>query len=108
MPNITSVGASNAAGVLSYCVKNKLVSQTSASSVLAKLTGQTGVTTSPAFALGQTGVLQTGATPVPTATPTTTTPTTTAVPTTFSIASLKGQLRNKACDAVLKHGTSLL
>ena len=58
MPDIASVGAGNAAGVLSYCVKNKLVNATGASSILGKLTGKPGVKESSGFKLGQTGTIQ--------------------------------------------------
>lgn len=97
LPGLGSVGVNNAAGVISYCLKNKYLSQGSAAGILGKLTGQPGVTSSPAFRLGQTGTIQTG-----------TANTASATPGTFSIDSLKGQLRTKMCDAVLRHGASLL
>ncbi|MCI4589760.1 DUF2501 domain-containing protein [Sphingobium sp. BYY-5] len=89
LPNIASVGAGNAAGVLSYCVKNKLVNATSASSVLGKLTGKPGVKESSGFKLGQNGTLQSDEN-------------------SFSLGSLKAKAKTKACDLVLNHATSLL
>ncbi|WP_420143490.1 DUF2501 domain-containing protein [Sphingobium sp.] len=89
MPNIASVGAGNAAGVLSYCVKNKLVNATSASSILSKLTGKPGVTESNGFKLGQTGTIQGDGGALP-------------------IAGLKEKVKTKACDLVLRHAGSLI
>lgn len=89
LPNIASVGAGNAAGVLSYCVKNKLVNATSASSVLGKLTGKPGVTESSGFKLGQSGTIQTDQNAL-------------------SIGGLKAKAKSKLCDLVLSHATSLL
>ena len=89
LPNVASTGAGNAAGVLSYCVKNKLVNATSANSILGKLTGQPGVRESNGFQLGQTGTLKNDQGVLP-------------------IASLKGKVKTKLCDMVLRHATSLL
>ena len=38
LPNVASVGAGNAAGVIGYCLKNKFLGGTNAKSVLGKLT----------------------------------------------------------------------
>ncbi len=89
MPNIASVGAGNAAGVLSYCVKNKLVNATSASSILGKLTGKPGVTESNGFKLGQQGTIKTDNSAL-------------------SLSALKSKAKTKACDLVLNHAGSLL
>ncbi len=90
LPDIASVGASNATGVLSYCVKNKFLSSTrGVSSVLGQLSGQKGVQSSDAFKLGETGVLQTGKDR-------------------FSLGGLKGRVKTMACDMVLKHAKSFL
>jgi hypothetical protein len=89
MPNIASVGAGNAAGVLSYCVKNKLVNATSASSILGKLTGKPGVTESSGFKLGQQGTIKTDNSAL-------------------SLTALKSKAKTKACDLVLNHAGSLL
>lgn len=89
MPNVGSTSAGNAAGLLSFCVKNKLLGGQDASSVIGKLTGQAGVATSKDFAQGQAGVVQTGS------------------GSGLSLASLKGQMKTKLCDMVLQHGKSL-
>lgn len=90
LPDIGSVGASNAAGVLSYCVENKLLRSTSgAAGVLGKLTGQEDVAQSDAFKLGQSGTLQSGNGQ-------------------FSLDSLKGKVKNGLCDMVLKHARTFL
>ena len=89
LPSVGKVRAGNAAGVIGYCVKNNYLTGANATSVLGKLTGQQGVATSPGYAAGQNGTLQAGGQ-------------------TFSLASIKGQLRTRLCDAVLKRGTSLL
>jgi hypothetical protein len=89
LPNIASVGAGNAAGVLSYCVKNKLVNATSATSILGKLTGKPGVKESSGFKLGQTGTIQTDRSAL-------------------SLDGFKAKAKTKACDLVLNHASGLL
>lgn len=89
LPNVASVGAGNAAGVLGYCVKNKLLGGAGASSVLGQLTGKAGTTTAPGYAEGQKGLLQSNGT-------------------SFSLDKLKGQAKTKMCDMVLKHAQTLL
>ncbi len=89
LPSVAQTGAGNAAGVLGYCVKNKLVSQTGAQSILGKLTGQKAVTDSPEYSAGQSGILQTGGGMLP-------------------IAGLKGKVKTKLCDMVLSHAKSFL
>ena len=86
---MAQVGAGNAAGVIGYCVKNNLISGANATSVLGRLTGQQGIATSPGYAAGQSGVVQAGNQ-------------------TMSLANVKGQIRTRLCDAVLKRGASLL
>ena len=75
MPSVGSIGAGNAAGLLGYCLKNKLLGQggalgglmgsqraapqaSSAQSILQRLTNRQGVQTSPGFAAGQAGEIQ--------------------------------------------------
>lgn len=90
LPDIGSVGASNAAGVLSYCVENKLLRSTSgAAGVLGKLTGQEDVAQSDAFKLGQSGTIESDGGQ-------------------FSLDSLKGKVKNSLCDMVLKHARTFL
>lgn len=90
LPDVTKMGLPNVAGVLGYCVKNKLLSGTGASSVIDGLKGKSGVTASPEFAAGEAGNIITGS----------------GSP--LALGSLPGQLKTQACNAVLRHGTGLL
>jgi hypothetical protein len=89
LPGVSKVGAGNAAGVIGYCIKNNYLSQANAGSVLSRLTGRQAVTTSPGYTAGQSGVLQAGDQALP-------------------LADLKGQVRTKLCNLVLKRGASFL
>jgi hypothetical protein len=84
LPNVSSVGAGNAAGLLGYCVKRKLLGGANASSVLGKLTGKQGVTTSDDYAAGQNGQLVTGNG-------------------TVSLDGMKDKVKGKVCSMVLDH-----
>ena len=55
LPDVSSVGASNAAGVLSYCARNKLLGGANASSVLGGLTAKPEVKSSPIIELAKPG-----------------------------------------------------
>ena len=90
LPDVSSMGAGNVAGVLGYCVKNKLLGGADASSVLGGLTAKPEVKSSPDFAAGQAGNIVTGQ------------------GSNFSLGSLSNQMKTKACDMVLKQGKSLL
>lgn len=90
LPDVSSVGGANAAGVLGYCVKNKLLGGADASSVLGGLTAKPDVKSSPDFTAGQAGNLLTGD------------------GSTFSLNSVPKQMKSKVCDMVLKQGKSLL
>lgn len=92
LPNVVSVAAPNAAGVLGYCVKNKFlggVGATGAASVIGQLTGRAGARAEPGYAAGQKGVLQMDGGSLP-------------------LGDLKAQATTKVCDLVLKHAKSLL
>lgn len=90
LPDVSSMGAGNAAGVLGYCVKNKLLGGADASSVLGGLTAKPGVKSSPDFTAGEAGNIVSGDGPA------------------FSLNSVPKQMKSKACDMVLKQGKSLL
>lgn len=92
LPGIGSAGVGNVTGLLGYCVKNKLSGGTMAQGVLGKLTGQPTVTQSPGFAQGQLGQL-TGKNGAATG---------------MSLDNLKGSMKTKACDLVLKRAGSFL
>src|SRR5262249_18292120 len=60
LPNVSSMTAGNAAGVLQYCVKNNLVSTSSAGAVLDGLGKKPDLTKSVDYAEGQSGNILTG------------------------------------------------
>ncbi|MET0588041.1 MAG: DUF2501 domain-containing protein, partial [Novosphingobium sp.] len=88
LPDVSSMGAGNAAGVLGYCVKNKLVGGADASSVLGGLTAKPEVKASPDFKSGEVGNILSGD------------------GSSFSLNSAPKQMKSKACDMVLKQGKS--
>jgi len=90
LPNVGSMSAGNAAGVLQYCMKNKLVSSTSAGSVLDGLGKQPKLKSSPDFAAGQAGKVMTGKGK------------------STSISSLQPAMKSQACNMVLKQAKSFL
>ena len=115
LPNVGSIGAGNAAGLLGYCLKNKLLGQggalgtlagsrnvapragnatnapaTGAQSILQRLTGRQGVQTSPGYAAGQEGEVQA--------------PNGQA----FSLDDLGGQVKARMCSIVLNRAKSFL
>ena len=114
LPNVGSIGAGNAAGLLGYCLKNNLLGQggalgaltggrnaasragtakapaTGAQSILQRLTGRQGVQTSPGYAAGQEGEVQA--------------PNGQA----FSLDDLGGQVKTRMCSIVLSRAKSFL
>ena len=90
LPNVASTSAGNAAGVLSYCVKNKILGGAGATSALSGLLGQQGVKSSKDYEAGQKGELITGDGNA------------------LSLEGMKGKVKSKVCDLVLKHAGSLL
>lgn len=91
LPDLSSMSAGNAAGVLGYCMKNKLLGAGGdASSVLSGLTRKPGVATSPDFKLGQSGNIASATGPG------------------LSLGSLQDKVKTKACDLVLKNARNLL
>ena len=100
LPPVGSIGAGNAAGLLGYCVKNKLLgaggatatngTNSGAAAILGRLTGKPGVATSPGYAAGQSGrVLGSGGQAL-------------------SLDSLRGQVKSQICNVVLKRAQSFL
>jgi len=83
LPNISSISAANAAGILRYCVSKQLVSSTSADLVLKSLTAKRNVANSPDYSAGQQGrILATDGK-------------------VFSIPAAPSYLQSQACDQVL-------
>lgn len=111
LPGLASASVGNITGLLSYCVKNKIVSQMGAGGdVLAKLNGRADITQSPDYKAGIAGDLLgdkpstvgsggsagmlgslAGGGRKP-----------------LSLDSLPAELRTKACDAVLSRASGLL
>ena len=60
LPDVRSIGAANAAGVLQYCLKNGLVSSAATDPVLTSLTAKKGVAADPGYSAGQAGKIITG------------------------------------------------
>lgn len=90
LPDVSSAGAGNTAGVVSYCVKNNYLKGQSASSILSKLSGKSGVEGSDAFTRGESGQLDSGGDK------------------SFSLAGVQDKVKSKLCDLVLDHAKSLL
>ena len=91
MPNISGMGVGNAAGVLGYCTKNKLLGGSSgASSVLSSLEKKPGVTSSKGFAAGQAGHILGGN------------------GANLSLDSVAGPMKSQACNRVLKQARHFL
>lgn len=94
LPQVGTIGAGNAAGLLGYCVRNKLLGatggQTGAAGVLGRLTGQKDVTTLPGYQAGQTGQVQA------------------ANGQTLSLDPLRGQIKTQLCNLILNRARSFL
>lgn len=90
LPNVASTSAGNAAGLLSYCVKNNVLGGGGASSVLDRLAGRQGVTGSPGYTAGQRGQVQTGEGRA------------------LSLDGVKGQVKTQLCNLVLRRAQSFL
>ena len=89
-PNISSISPGNAAGLLSYCVKNKYLPESNANSVVNGLLKKPGARSSSAFAAGQKGqIMNAGSAPV-------------------AMTEIPHEFQSRACNAVLKKGRSLL
>jgi hypothetical protein len=87
LPNVASISAGNAAGVLQYCVKKNLVSSVSAGPVIDGLTKKPGLAKSSDFSAGQAGQI--------------------VADKKFSIGRAPGYLQSQACDMVLKQAKRL-
>ena len=91
LPNVSKMSAGNAAGVLQYCMKNNLVSSTSAGAVVDQLgKKQKLIPASADFSAGQAGKIMTG--------PGKSTP----------LSGLQPHLKSQACNMVLKQAKNFL
>lgn len=91
LPNLSTLGAGSIAGVLDYCLKNKLLGATGeAAPLLEGLTQKPDVATSGDFLAGQTGQLNM------------------SDGSQLSLDSLPPEMKTKACDMVMKQAQGLL
>lgn len=90
LPNVSSISAGNAAGVLGYCVKNKVLGGAKSTSVLDGLMKKPGITSSSGYSAGQAGNILTGQGQK------------------FSLNQVPSQLKSQACNAVLKQAPKFL
>jgi len=90
LPNLSSISPGNAAGVLSYCMKNKVLSGGSPTNALSGLMKKPGVASSSGYATGQAGNIVTGQGQK------------------FSLNQVPSQMKSQACNAVLKQAPKLL
>ena len=90
IPSMSSISPGNAAGVLGYCVKNKMLSGGSATNVLGGLMKKRGITSSSGYSAGQAGNILTGQGQK------------------FSLNQVPDQMKSKACNAVLKQAPKFL
>jgi Protein of unknown function (DUF2501) len=90
MPNVSSMGAGNATGVLSYCVKNNVLSGSDATSTLGALTGKPEVKSSDGFTAGSAGNIVSGD------------------GSKVSLDSMPPSMKTKACGMVLKQAKSFM
>lgn len=90
VPNVSSISPGNAAGVLGYCVKNKVLSGGGATSTLGNLIKKPGITSSSGYSAGQAGNIVTGQGQK------------------FSLGQMPSQVKSQACNAVLKQAPKFL
>lgn len=86
---LPQAGIDNVAGLLGYCLKNRLLGQANAKSVLGTLTGREDVTDSEEYSDGQEGILH-------------------ANDATFPLGDLKGKVKTKVCGLVLSRARDFL
>ena len=90
VPNVSSISPGNAAGVLSYCVKNKVLGGGNATNVLGGLMKKPGITSSSGYSAGQAGNIVSGQGKK------------------FSLNQVHSHVKSQACNAVLKQAPKFL
>ena len=90
IPNVSSISPGNAAGVLGYCVKNKVIGGSGPTSTLGSLMKKPGITSASGYSAGQAGNILTGNGQK------------------FSLNSVPSQVKSQACNAVLKQAPKFL
>lgn len=94
LPDLATMGGSNAAGVLTYCAKNKLIDSAQSNSVYSALVNKPDVSKDDSsFTAGSAGNILTGKS---------------GSTSTFSLDKAPKKVRQQACDMVLKQSRSLL
>ena len=88
-PNVATVSPANAAGLLSYCVKNKHLAAPRAEPVLSGLMKRPGLATSSGYQLGQSGHIISASRRA------------------MTFAEIPQASKGQACEAVLKRGSSV-
>lgn len=89
VPDLATMGTSNAAGVLTYCAKHKLIDTVEGNKVYSTLTGKPGVSSDSNYEAGALGTIVTGGS-------------------SFSLDKAPKKVRQKACNMVLKQSRSML
>ncbi|MCL6682721.1 DUF2501 domain-containing protein [Sphingomonas alba] len=90
VPNVSSISPGNAAGVLGYCVQNKVLGGGSATSTLGSLMKKPGITSASGYSAGKAGNILTGNGQK------------------FSLNQVPSNLKSQACNAVLKQAPKFL
>ena len=90
VPNVSSISPGNAAGVLGYCVKNKVLSGGGATNALNGLMKKPGITSASGYSAGKAGDIVTGQGHK------------------FSLNHLPSQAKSQACNAVLQQAPKFL
>ena len=90
VPDLAMMGGSNAAGVLSYCAKHKLIDTVESNKIYSTLTQKPGVSQDDSYNSGSLGTILTGN------------------GTSFSLDKAPKKVRQKACNMVLKQSRSML
>ena len=89
-PNVSTISAANAAGLLSYCVKNKHLATSRANPVLHGLMNKPGLSSSSGYTLGQQGrIISAHKRPM-------------------AFTEIPQNRKGQACEAVLKRGSTVL
>lgn len=88
LPDVRSISVGNAAGVLQYCRKNHLVSNSMSDTIMGPLLARPGVAKSPEYTAGEMGQILTPGK-------------------SFSLGQTSDYLRSQACDRVLRQAQRL-
>jgi hypothetical protein len=90
VPNLSAISPGNAAGVLNYCVKNKVIGGSNATNTLGSLMKKPNITSASGYSAGQAGNLLPGNGQK------------------LSLDQVPAPVKTQACNAVLKQAPKLL